>query len=160
MEQAVSRTQALTTRWRAVERRLFPRFVHRVALIVGCAVLGLVSLLGLVVLLALFSNDPDVELVLDDATIPRGSHPPLLVITSLGEAVVGVLLLVATVALLLGRDRVGTAAARIGLLVALAGVNVTLGYLDAELVVVAVVAELVLLVLVGRYRRRFLGDAP
>jgi hypothetical protein len=44
---------------------------------------------------------------------------------------------------------------RIGLVVALAGVNVALGYLDAELVVVAVVAELALLVVAARYRTRF-----
>ena len=60
-------------------------------------------------------------------------------------------------ALLLGRDRFGVAAGRAGLVVGLAGVNVVLGYLDAETVVVVVVAELALLFGYRRYRSRFLG---
>ncbi|GAA1834377.1 hypothetical protein GCM10009836_10730 [Pseudonocardia ailaonensis] len=128
-------------------------------LILGCALLGLVSLLGLVIFLALLSSDPDVQVALNDATYTPANHPGILLVTSVGEAVVGVLLLVAAGALLFGRDRVGTAAARVGLLVALAGVNVTLGYLDAEIVVVAVVVELALFLLVGRYRERFLRTA-
>jgi hypothetical protein len=110
-----------------------------------------------VVLLVLFSGDPAASLILDDQVVPRGIYPPMLVVASAGEAVVGVLLLVAAVALLLGRDRWGTALCRAGLVLALAGVNVALGYLDAELVVGAVVVELVLLVLVVRYRSRFLA---
>jgi hypothetical protein len=138
-----------------MEAFLFPRWVHRLALIAGSALLGLLSLIGLVVLLVLFSGDPAASLVLDDQVVPPGTHPPMLVVASAGEAVVGGLLLVAAVALLLGRDRRGTALCRAGLVLALAGVNVALGYLDAELVVAAVVVELVLLVLVVRYRSRF-----
>ncbi|WP_133825195.1 hypothetical protein [Actinomycetospora succinea] len=138
------------------ESGLVPRWVHRIVLIVGSVLLGLLSLVGLVVLLALWSSDPDVQIVLDDQTLPPGSRPPVLVVASAGEALLGVLLLVAAGALLLGRDRVGIRLCRVGLLVALAGVNVALGYLDAELVVVAVVAELALLLLAGRYRTRFL----
>jgi hypothetical protein len=139
-----------------VERALFPRWVHRLALAAGSAVLGLLSLVGLVVLLALWSSAPDVLIVLDDQVLPRGTRPPMLVVASAGEAVVGVVLLAAAVALLIGRDRVGTGLCRAGLVVALAGVNVALGYLDSELVVVAVVVELALLALVVRYRSRFL----
>ena len=40
----------------------------------------------------------------------------------------------------------------------LGGVNVVLGYLDAELVVAVVVIELVLLALYHRYRSRFLRN--
>lgn len=142
------------------ERVLFPRWVHRLVLAVGSAILGLLSLVGLVVLLALWSSDPDVVLVLDDEVVPRGTRPPMLVLASAGEAVVGVLLLAAAVALLVGRDRAGCRLGRTALVVVLAGVNVALGYLDSELVVVAVVAELALLALVVRYRSRFLGDDP
>jgi len=142
--------------WARVEAVLFPRWVHRLALITGSALLGLLSLVGLVVLLVLFSGDPDASLVLDDQVVPPGSHPTMLVVASAGEAVVGILLLVAAGALVLGRDRWGTALCRAGLVIALAGVNVVLGYLDAELVVTAVVVELALLVLAVRYRSRFL----
>ena len=107
-------------------------------------------------LIALWSSDPDMQIVLDDQAVPPGTRPPMLVVASAGEAVVGALLLVAAVALVLGRDRAGVRLCRIGLVLALAGVNVALGYLDAELVVVAVVAELALLVVATRYRARFL----
>lgn len=139
------------------ESLLLPRWAHRLLLIAGSALLGLLSLVGLVVLVALWSSDPDVSIVLDDRVVPPGTRPPMLVVASAGEAVVGVLLVLAAGALTLGRDRVGVRLCRAGLLVALAGVNVALGYLDAELVVSAVVVELALLVLAGRYRSRFLA---
>ncbi|GAA4539940.1 hypothetical protein [Pseudonocardia xishanensis] len=141
-----------------VERVLLPRWVHRILLIAGSLLLGLASLVGLVVFVALLSGDPDLRLVLDDTTLAPGSRPPALVVASAGEAVVGVLLVVAAGAWVLGRDRAGVRLCRAGLVLALAGVNVALGYLDAELVVVAVVLELGLLVLAGRYRTRFLRD--
>ncbi|MEJ2860239.1 hypothetical protein [Actinomycetospora flava] len=160
VEEPRDRTRPLVAGLHRAEATLGPRWVHRILLIAGSTVLGLLSLVGLVVLLALWSSDPDVQIVLDDRTLPPGSRPPVLVVASAGEAVVGVLLLVAAGALLLGRDRIGVRLCRIGLLVALAGVNVALGYLDAELVVVAVVVELALLVLAGRYRTRFLTTPP
>jgi hypothetical protein len=137
---------------------LLPRWAHRLLLTAGSAVLGLLSLVGLAVLIALLSASPDVQIVLDDRAVAPGTRPPALVLASAGEAVVGVLLVLAALALLVGRDRVGTALCRAGLVIALAGVNVALGYLDAELVVVAVVVELILLVGAVRYRRRFLHD--
>jgi hypothetical protein len=159
VEEPRDRTRPFVAGLARIEAVLVPRWVHRLVVVLGAVVLGLVSLVGLVVLLALWSSDPDVAIVLDDQVLPRGRRPAALVVASAGEAVVGVLLLVAAVALVLGRDRVGIRLCRIGLLVALAGVNVDLGYLDAELVVVAVVAELALLVLAGRYRARFLTAA-
>ena len=53
-------------------------------------------------------------------------------------------------------EGVGVAIGRAGLVIGLGGVNVVLGYLDAELVVAVVVLELVLLGLYHRYRSRFL----
>jgi hypothetical protein len=76
-----------------------------------------------------------------------------------GEAVVGLLLLASGLLLLIGRDRMGVRLGRAGLVFALAVVNVALGYVDAELVVSAVVAELLLLGLLMRYRTRFLPRA-
>lgn len=140
------------------ERVLLPRWAHRLLLAAGSAVLGLLSLVGLAVLVALLTAAPDVRIVLDDRTVVPGTRPPALVIASAGEAVVGVLLLLAALALLVGRDRAGTTLCRAGLVIALAFVNVALGYLDAELVVIAVVVELLLLVAATRYRTRFLHD--
>jgi hypothetical protein len=150
------RARPVVAALRRAETRLVPRWLHRLVVVAGALALGLVSLVGLAVLLALYSSDPDVSVVLDDQVVPPGSRPVVLVVASAGEAVVGLLLLAAAVALLLGRDRVGVRLCRVGLIVALAGVNVALGYLDAELVVVAVVLELALLVVADRYRRRFL----
>jgi hypothetical protein len=82
---------------------------------------------------------------------------PVLLVASVGETVVGGLLLLSAAALVVGRDRVGVAIGRAGLVIGLGGVNVVLGYLDAELVVAVVVLELVLLGLYHRYRSRFLA---
>ena len=142
---------------RPAEATLLPRWLHRILLAAGSALLGLLSLVGLVVLSRCGAADPDTQIVLDDQVVPPGTRPPMLVVASAGEAVVGVLLLVAAVALVVGRDRTGVRLGRIGLVVALAGVNVALGYLDAELVVAAVVAELALLAVAARYRTRFLS---
>ena len=139
-----------------VEQLFLPRWALRLVLAAGTILLGVASLLGLAVLLALLSADPDATVVLDDLTVAPGTHPPVLVVASAGEVAVGVLLLVSAGGMLLGRDRFGTACGRLGLVLGLAGVNVALGYLDAELVVQVVVAELVLLALIQRYRSRFL----
>jgi hypothetical protein len=148
------RTRAARAALLRLEAVLAPRWVHRLVLVAGSALLGLLSLVGLVILIVLWAGGPGAALVLP------GTRPPLLVVASGGEALVGVLLLLAAVALLLGRDRWGTATCRAGLVIALAGVNVALGYLDAELVVSAVVAEFALLLGVERYRTRFVTPHP
>jgi hypothetical protein len=154
------RTRALRAALARAEATVFPRWLHRLALIAGSALLGLLSLVGLVVLVVLWAGGPGTTLVLDDRVVPPGSRPTMLVVASGGEAVVGILLLLGAVALVLGRDRWGTTVSRAGLVIALAGVNVALGYLDAELVVGAVVVEFALLLLVERYRARFVTPHP
>ncbi len=149
------RTRALRAALLRAEAVLLPRWAHRLLLIGGSALLAVFSLVGLAVLIVLWSWPPGAILILDDQLVPPGSRPPMLVVASAGEAVVGILLLLAAAALVLGRDRWGTTTSRAGLVIALAGVNVALGYLDAELVVAAVVVEFALLLLVERYRARF-----
>jgi hypothetical protein len=139
------------------ERVLLPRWVHRVVLIVAAALLGLLSFTGLAVFVALLAGNPDLQVVLGDTPIDPRELRTALMVASVGETLVGALLLVSAAALLLGRDRFGVAAGGAGLVVGLAGVNVVLGYLDAETVVVVVVAELALLFGYRRYRSRFLG---
>ena len=141
--------------WAVFEQRVLPRPVHRVILVSGATMLGLVSLAGLAVFVALASGDTRFQVVIDDESIAPGSRPPALLIASLGEAVVGATLLVSAVALLVGRDQVGLRGGRAGLIFGLAAVNVVLGYISAEVVVVVVVAELALLASYRRYRTRF-----
>jgi len=139
-----------------LERTLLPRWVLRLALILAAVVLGLLSLIGLAVFVALAADDSDVQIVLSRGVIDPVALRPVLLVASVGETVVGGLLLLSAAALVLGRDRVGVAIGRAGLVIGLGGVNVVLGYLDAELVVAVVVLELVLLGLYHRYRSRFL----
>jgi hypothetical protein len=143
-----------------VEYRLLPRFVHRLLLIIGSLVVGLFSMVGLVVILALASNDPENKVIIDDKTVPPGTHPPALLIAAGGETIVGLLLLTGAVLLTFGRDRIGIAALRAGVIFGLAAVNVVLGYVSAELVLTVVLFELVGLALSLRYRTRFLTTPP
>ena len=140
------------------ERILLPRFLHRILLIIGSLIVGFFSMLGLLVFLALASNDPENKVVIDDKTVPPGTHPPALMVAAAGETIVGLLLISAAVLLLFGRDRKGIAALRAGVIFGLAAVNVVLGYVDAELVLTVVLFELVGLGLAQRYRTRFLGQ--
>ena len=141
-----------------VERILLPRFLHRILLIIGSLIVGFFSTLGLLVFLALVSNDPENKVVIDDKTVPPGTHPPALMIAALGETIVGLLLISAAVLLLFGRDRKGIAALRAGVIFGLAAVNVVLGYVSAELVLTVVLFELVGFALAQRYRTRFLSQ--
>jgi hypothetical protein len=137
------------------ERHVLPRPVYRVILVLGAAAVGLVSLIGLAVFVALASGSPRFRVVVDDQSVPPGSRPPALLIASFGEAVVGVALLLSAAALLVGRDRFGLRVGHAGLVFGLSAVNVMLGYISAEMVVVVVVAELALLGLYRSYRTRF-----
>lgn len=143
-----------------VEYRLLPRFLHRLLLIGGSLFVGLFSMVGLVVILALASNDPENKVIIDDKTVPPGTHPPALLIAAGGETIVGLLLLTGAVLLMFGRDRKGVAVLRAGVIFGLAAVNVVLGYVSAELVLTVVLLELIGLALCVRYRARFLTTAP
>jgi hypothetical protein len=154
------RTRPVEAALTRMERALFPRWVHRLVLALAAALLGLLSFTGLAVFVGLANGDPDLQVVLGDTPVDVGELRTALLVASVGETLVGVLLLTSAVALLIARDRVGVAAGRAGLILGLAGVNVVLGYLDAETVVAVVVVELALLVGYRRYRSRFLGTAP
>ena len=154
------RTRPVVAALTRMERALFPRWVHRLVLALAAALLGLLSFTGLAVFVGLANGDPDLQVVLGDTPVDVGELRTALLVASVGETLVGVLLLTSAVALLIARDRVGVAAGRAGLILGLAGVNVVLGYLDAETVVAVVVVELALLVGYRRYRSRFLGTAP
>ena len=152
------RTRPLLIAIARTERMLLPRWVHRLVLILSAVLLGLLSPVGLAAFVALASGSPDVRIVLGDSPVDVVELRSVLLVTSVGETLVGGLLLLSAAALLLGRDRIGLALGRAGLVLGLGGVNVVLGYLDAELVVAVVVIELVVLTLYHRYRSRFLAS--
>ena len=72
------------------------------------------------------------------------------------EAVVGILLLIASVLLLLGKERAALRYGYYGLLLALTTVNVLVFYFDQFSTILPALIELALLLGVLRYRRRFL----
>jgi hypothetical protein len=158
-EQRDRPTRPLVARFTRLERAVLPRWVLRLALILAAVLLGLLSLIGLAVFVALAADDSDVQIVLSRGPIDPVALRPVLLVASVGETVVGGLLLLSAAALVVGRDRIGVAIGRAGLVIGLGGVNVMLGYLDAELVVAVVVLELVLLGLYHRYRSRFLATS-
>lgn len=143
-------------RVRRLERLLLPRPVHRLVLILGSALAGLDSVVGLLVVVALAIGGPNTNIVIGDETIPPDSRPLAPLIAGAGQTVVGILLLAAAVLLVFRRDRTAVRLGRLGLVIGLTAVNIVLGYVNAELVVSTAVLELALLGLFLRYRTRFL----
>jgi hypothetical protein len=144
---------ATLQRW---ERRLLPRVLHRVLLVLLAAAIGLFSAVGLLVLIVLLGDVEEATIILDDRTIRTGFGDPSVLIAAAGEAVVGTMLLASALLLLVGRDALGVRVGKAALIFALAAVNVVVGYISVELVVVAVVVELAMLWLYDRYATRFL----
>jgi hypothetical protein len=72
-----------------LERTLLPRWVLRLALILASVVLGLLSLIGLAVFVALAADEPDVQIVLSRGAIDPVALRPVLLVASVGETVVG-----------------------------------------------------------------------
>jgi hypothetical protein len=150
------RHDTLVTTLRRWERRLLPRLVHRLLLVLLALGLGLFSLVGLLVLVVLLGNVEEATVVIDERTVDAGFAEPGVLIAAAGETLVGAALLASALLLLIGRDAAGIRAGKFALLFALAAVNVAIGYISAELVVLAVMVELAMLWLYVRYQARFL----
>ncbi len=150
------RRQRIAARLTAIERRVLPRLAHRLVMALLALLLGVYSLVGLAVVIVLTSDAPDSVIKLDDKTIRGPGDSPVLLLSGIGETVVGLLLVASALLLIIAREKRGVQAGIAGLVTALAGVNILLGYLSAELAVVAIVFELPLLGLYVRYRKRFL----
>jgi hypothetical protein len=138
------------------ERRLLPRLPYRLLLVLLALIAGASSLVGLQVLVVLLGNANEATVILDDRTVDAGLAEPGVLIAAAGETVVGVMLLASALLLLVGRDAFGIRVGKFALLFALAAVNVAIGYISAELVVLAVIVELAMLWLYVRYDARFL----
>jgi hypothetical protein len=154
------RHDTLVTTLRTWERRLLPRLVHRLLLVMLALGLGLFSLVGLLVFVVLLGDVEEATLVIDERTIDAGIADPGVLIAAAGETLVGILLLASALLLLIGRDALGVRVGKFALLFALAAVNVAVGYISAELVVLAVLVELAMLWLYIRYQARFLKAPP
>jgi hypothetical protein len=149
------RHNALVATLRRWERRFLPRGLHRLLLVLLAAAIGLFSALGLLVLIVLL-GDVEAGVILDDRTIRSGFGDPSVLVAAAGEAIVGTMLLTSALLLLMRRDVLGVRVGKAALIFALAAVNVVVGYISVELVVVAVVVELAMLWLYDRYAARFL----
>jgi hypothetical protein len=150
------RHQELMATLQKWERRLLPRPVLRLLIVAGALVIGLFSAIGLLVLIVVLGDVDDAKIVLDDRTVQAGLAEPGVLIAAAGEAIVGILLLASALLMLIGKDRLGVRLGKAALLFALAAVNVAVGYISAELVVIAVIVELVGLWFYVRYADRFL----
>lgn len=155
----VLRRQRAVAWLESMERRLLPRTLHRIILIVLSLLIGLYSLLGLAVVVVLATSDANAIIKIDDQTIRGNTDAPVLIAAGAGETIVGLLLLASAVLLIFARDRRGIQAGIAGLVLSLAGVNILLGYVSAETVVAAIIVELPMLGLYIRYRKRFLAPA-
>jgi hypothetical protein len=152
------RHQTLVATLKRWERRLLPRLLHRLLIVLLALVIGLFSAVGLLVLIVLLGDIDEATVILDDRTVRAGFAEPGVLIAAAGETIVGGLLLASAALMLLGRDKVGVRLGKAALIFALAAVNVVVGYLSAELVVIAVTVELALLWLYARYDARFLPE--
>ena len=136
--------------------------------VVALAVLGVVAVADLAVVgfIGLDLLDGTTTSLADAANryarvgIEDGLGTTLLLLRVGLDVVVGVLLLVAAVQLLRGRDRRGVEVAQGALLLALTLVNVLLFYTDQWVASGAAATELVVLGLVWRFRRDALGEGP
>jgi hypothetical protein len=159
VQSIVLRRQRVVAWLEKVERRLLPRVLHRIILIVLSLLIGLYSLVGLAVVVVLATSDANAIIKIDDQTIRGSTDAPVLIAAGAGETIVGLLLLTSTVLLIFARDRRGIQAGIVGLVLSLAGVNILLGYVSAETVVAAIIVELPMLGLYVRYRKRFLAPS-
>lgn len=146
-------------RW---EERLFPRGRMRRLMLVVLVLVGMVALLKITVLLALVidrnsANTPLIASMLDDNPLIRGVYSFNWYVTLLTvESAAGLLYGVAVVALLSKREAAGVQIASVGLIISLTIGNTLAFYFNQFSVVLDSLGLFLVLVLVSRYRDRFL----
>ncbi len=138
----------IENRWLSISR-------HKAALIGGMAALGTVSVINVTQLIIGGAETLATELT--DLVLVRGSAGAALFSLQVAlEGVVGLLILAGAVLMLLGRDRLGTALAFVGLLLSLVVVNLLTFYFEQFSTIIAASVQFLLLIGVIRYRQRFL----
>ena len=143
----------------SIENRWISSPRHKAALIGALAALGTISLLQAAQIL-LGSPEQLVAELSEMVLVGRVGSSTGAALFSLQvvlEGVVGLLILAGAVLMLLGRDRLGTALAFVGLLLSLVVVNLLTFYFEQFSTVIVAVVQFVLLIAVIRYRQRFLA---
>lgn len=144
--------------WITIENRWMASTRHRAALIGG---LGAVSTISVIRTAQILFGDPErlISELSDLILVGRVGSSTGATLFSLQvvlEGVVGLLILTGVVLMLLGRDRLGTTLAVVGLLLSLVVVNLLTFYFEQFSTIMAAMVQFVLLVAVIRYRQRFL----
>jgi hypothetical protein len=141
-----------------MENRWLSNSRHKAALIGGLAALGTVSVINVTQLIiggaeTLAPELTDLVLV---GRVGGSAGAALFSLQVALEGVVGLLILAGGVLMLLGRDRLGTALAFVGLLLSLIVVNLLTFYFEQFSTIIAATVQFLLLIGVIRYRQRFL----
>jgi hypothetical protein len=144
--------------WQTIETRILTRSVLRWALFLGTGVLGVLALINLVTLASALVNQN--EAFLQDVIAGHGilsvQEGLWFTVMATLDGVVGILLLVGSVAFLIGRDRLATWAALMGILLSLTGSNVLVFYFEQFVASISAGIDLVLLLGLNFYRQRHL----
>jgi hypothetical protein len=141
-----------------IENRWMSNSRHRAALIGGLAAIGTIAAVHAAQIL--FGDPAQLVAELSDlilvGRVGSSAGAALFSLQVVLEGVVGLLMLAGAVLMLLGRVRIGTMLALVGLLLSLVVVNLLTFYFEQFSTIIAAAVQFVLLVGVIRYRQRFL----
>lgn len=157
----------MLARWRRFEDRWFTRSRLKILLALSFLALGLAAAGEAAVLLFDIPEGgeglvPSVMAVLQDVFRTEvGTETDTIRRIGLAlETAVGIMLLLATLLLAVGRDKTGTALGYLGLLFSLTAVNLLVFYFNQFSAIVVALIQLTLLLLIAYYRSKYLVDTP
>jgi hypothetical protein len=143
----------------SIEKRWLSNTRHRAGLIGGLAALGTISVIQAAQIL--FGSPERLVAELSDlilvGAVGSSTGAALFSLQVVLDGVVGLLILSGAVLMLLGRDRLGTTLAFVGLLLSLVVVNLLTFYFEQFSTIVAASVQFLLLIGVIRYRQRFIA---
>jgi len=144
--------------WVIVENRWMSSTRHRAALVGGLTAVGTISVIQAAQLLfgdpvRLIAELSDLVLV---GMVGSSTGAAIFSLQVVLEGVMGLLILAGAVLMLLGRERLGTTLAFVGLLLSLVVVNLLTFYFKQFSTIIAAMVQFFLLIGVIRYRQRFL----
>jgi hypothetical protein len=142
----------------SIENRWMSNTRHRAGLIGGLAALGTISVIQAAQIL--FGSPERLVAELSDlilvGAVGSSTGAALFSLQVVLDGVVGLLILSGAVLMLLGRDRLGTTLAFVGLLLSLVVVNLLTFYFEQFSTIITASVQFILLIGVIRYRQRFL----
>ncbi|OGM01793.1 hypothetical protein A2115_03590 [Candidatus Woesebacteria bacterium GWA1_41_8] len=142
-----------------IEERIFTRRILKIILIVGFSVFGIVSFFDLVTAFLAFLS-PDylfrlVSTLVSQGRIISDAAVSWFLVRLVLQGIVGLLLLLAAVFLARGFERRAVNFGYFGILVSLTTVNLLVFYFDQFKAIYGTIAQILLLLVVVTYRRRF-----